>query len=94
MSRKRKGNVSVVTVFLDDSMRTQLDQYQNAFGIDTRALAAEALMRAGMSAVPLDTMILEVSRASVKEHRRFFTEGLARFFREQIETLTGRGTGR
>jgi hypothetical protein len=78
-----------VTVHLSPEDLAVLDQWQNSFGLDSRALAAVALMRAGSSAVPLNTAVFEISQASVREHRRFFTDALARFFEEQAATLRG-----
>ncbi len=91
MSRRRgtKSATRVVTVFLDEAMVFQLDQYQNSFGLETRAIAASALMKAGMSAVPLDTFIFEVCQAAVKEHRKFFTEKQIEFFEQQLHELRG-----
>lgn len=91
MSRRRQNinRMKQVTVYLDEELAVQLDQYQNSFGLDSRALAAVALMKAGMSSVPLETAVFEISQASVREHRKFFTDALASFFENQAATLRG-----
>lgn len=78
-----------VTVHLDEDDVLAIDQYQNSFGIDSRGDTVRALFRAGVSAVPLNTAIFEISQASVREHRKYFTEALARFFEEQAALLKG-----
>ncbi len=90
MSRGRSNNFRKngdpyshsVTVRIDHDTAQQLDQFQNAFGLETRGSAILALMKAGMSSVPMDTAIFEISQASVREHRRWFTDALAKFFED------------
>jgi len=91
MSRIRsdKSPTRKITIHLDDDLIFQLDQWQNSFGLDSRGLAALAALKAGLSAVPLDTAIFEISQASVKEHRKFFIEALIRFFEDQAAMLKG-----
>jgi len=81
-----------VTVALSPEDIVVLDQWQNQFGLDSRALAAVALMRAGASAIPLDTAVFEISQASVSEHRKHFTNALAGFFEHQAALLRGTRT--
>lgn len=89
MSRRRKGPTRSVTVFLDDELVVQLDQWQNSFGIETRGLAAAAMMRAGGSAVPLDTAVFEISQASVKEIRKAEIDALVAFFESRSAIYRG-----
>ncbi len=81
-----------VTVRIDHETAVQLDQWQNAFGLETRGAAILALMKAGLSSVPLQTAIFEICQAAVREHRIHFTDGLATHFEQQASLL--RGTSR
>lgn len=90
MSRRRaKGPNRTVTVYLDDDMVMQLDQWQTNFGIETRGLAAQAMMRAGASAVPLNTAVFEISQASVKEIRKAETEALIAHYESRLAMYRG-----
>ncbi len=90
MSRRRQQrSTSQLTIHMSPEMVQQLDQYQVSFGIDSRAQAAVALMAAGMSGVPLETMIFETCRAAVKSHQDHFGNALLRFFEEQSSMLKG-----
>ncbi len=79
-----------VTLNLSPDDLVALDNYQTTFGIDSRGLTALALMRAGLSSVPMNTMVFEVAQAAVSEHRRYFTERTLKFFEELAATMRAR----
>ncbi len=91
MSRRRsKGPAHrQVTIYLSDDDVLMLDQWQTQFGLDTRGLAVLALMRAGASAIPLDTAIFEIAQASARATQKFISDGLADFCEQQTATLRG-----
>lgn len=90
MSRRRnKSGGTSVTVHLDPDMAMQLDQWQNQFGLDSRSLAAQAMMKAGVSAVPLDTAVFEICMAAVREHRRAESEALLEHYEKRIAMYRG-----
>ncbi len=90
MSRRgKKGPTRAVTVFLDEDLVMQLDQWQTSFGIETRGLAAQAMMRAGASAVPLNTAVFEISQASVREIRKAETDALMAHYESRLALYKG-----
>ncbi len=78
-----------VTVLIDAAFASELDQYQNAFGIDSRGLALLALAKAGKSAMPLETAAFEIVHAAAKEHRKAMTDATIRFHEEQAALFRG-----
>ncbi len=78
-----------VTVTIDADLAGQLDQYQNAFGIDSRGLALVALAKAGISALPLESAAFEIVHAAAKEHRKAMTDATIRFHEEQAAIFRG-----
>lgn len=76
-------------MFLDEDLVMQLDQWQTSFGIETRGLAAQAMMRAGASAVPLNTAVFEISQASVREIRKAETDALMAHYESRLALYKG-----
>lgn len=90
MSRRHPGIYGPkVTVHLDDAMRSALDQWQHNFGIDSRSDAALAMMRAGCSAVPLDTAVFEISQASVRERQEAEIAALVAYYESRLALYRG-----
>jgi len=90
MRRKQKGDDSSrVTVYVDADMNLMIDQWQNQFGIDSRGLAALAMMKAGSGLVPLNSATFALVHAAVTEHRKALNEATVRFFEEQLAVYRG-----
>lgn len=96
MSRGARGKSGLrcVTVYIDDDVAQQLDQMMVSFGLDNKSQAAGVAIKAGLSAIPVETTIHEVSQASVKNiHKHEFDalaeylEGRAKLYRASSRQL-------
>lgn len=88
MSRKGQrdpNRQSQITIHLDPEIVQHLDLLQNTFGLDTRASAALVLIKAGMSAIPMETAVFETCRQAVASTRKHLFNEMAIFFQTQAD---------
>ena len=91
MSRRKpqKSAHRTVTVHLDEEFVYQLDQYQTQFGIETRGAALVAFAKSGMSAIPLNTAVFEISQASVREVQKAERDALLAYLESRLALYRG-----
>lgn len=78
MSRKKNGSVTrSVTVHFSEEFAFALDNYIVGLGLADRASGLIALAEAGMSSLPLESMLGSVLQQCVKELKREEFQALA-----------------
>lgn len=83
LSRKKNPGHRTLTLHLEPEDSYAIDNYSLSFGLESRSGAALALLRAGISGVPLETFEFEVLQLGVKETRKAEFEALANFYSER-----------
>lgn len=84
----KDGNARIY-VPLEPELAQQLDQWQLHFGFETRGLAAAAMMRAGISAVPLDSVVFAACMAAVRQFRDQEVHALVSFLEDRLRLYNG-----
>ena len=91
VSRYKKPNQRQLTIYLEPDDSFAIDQWMVSFGLDSRSAAALCMLRAGNSAVPMETAIFEVAHAATRETRRNEFEAMANYFSTRAAMYRGPG---
>lgn len=87
--KKPQKSYKSVTVHMDEELALQVEQTMISFGLESKTLAAAALMRAGYGAIAGDAFLQEVLNDELKRFRDNESEALAMHFEERARLFRG-----
>lgn len=83
MSRKKHPDKKHIMVHVSDETAFAIDEWVMGLGLDSRSAAAGMLIHAGLSAVPVDTVIYEILQHTQRERQKAEFQALADYYQNR-----------
>jgi len=77
---KRQKAYRYINVPLDADLAEAIDNYMISLGLDSKGQTAAALIRVGLSAAPINTMVFEMSQEALRQARKREFQALSEYF--------------